>query len=188
MNVSSGSNYLKLTEGNYDFYYRKGDLLIKRMDQSADPSLYFIQANTGAVLHRTAYSAITGIVSADVDDFIDQWQALNAVASGGVKIGDPVSGGTVNRILFVDGSGNVAGHANLQTIGGRLIVSIANINFINNGDNSQTVMRTTNGSTTASFDGQITLLGAGKGIQFKSPDGLTTKILTIDNTGTPVWT
>ncbi len=36
--------------------------------------------------------------------------------------------------------------------------------------------------------GQLNLLADGAGIEFSSPDGLTQKVLTIDNAGAPVWT
>ena len=44
-------------------------------------------------------------------------------------------------------------------------------------------------ATELRMDGaNIYLSGPGRGIIFQSPDGLTSKMLSIDNSGNPVWT
>lgn len=44
------------------------------------------------------------------------------------------------------------------------------------------------GVLTVNYDGSVILQAAGAGVRFRSPDGSTTKTLSIDNSGDPVWT
>lgn len=52
----------------------------------------------------------SGLTATNVQAAIDE---IVAAGTGGMVVGDPVSGGTANRILFIDGSGNLANSGNL---------------------------------------------------------------------------
>jgi len=56
------------------------------------------------------------------DSELQRWNGAtwDVVALGGAAIGDAVSGGTANRVLYIDGSGNLADNTNLEWTGSRL--------------------------------------------------------------------
>lgn len=229
MNISEQTSHFIITEGNLDSYYAKGDLLVYRFDQTADPELKFIHRHTNQVVHKATYSSITGYASADVDEFINNWLADNPV-SGGVTLP-----GVSGAVLYENGAGQLAGNANLVFNGGtkltigsgfidgaapylRLGQGVSSAILINGNSprmsgplaldsylhgyaTNDTKIRISSATTKIVFldylgvsvgdfdnDANFRILKAGKGISFISPDGLTTKVLTIDNAGSPVWT
>lgn len=102
--------------------------------------------------------------------------------------------GTVERGRFAGSAGNFAvgttGPAAVGHFKSRLATDVAFIAEGTLGQDTDIQQWRLNGVTYGKFTklGGITLLRPGVGVTLTSPDGLTTKTLTIDNSGAEVWT
>lgn len=142
MNITSADGYILIKDPTAETYYKPGDVLLHRTSNDADPVLWFIHAHTNQILNKTLYSDITGIVSADIDDFITQWLTLNIVSTG-ITEGDSYSGGAPYRVLFIDVNEEITTSNKLRFEGGYLYVD-------NNGVNTaDTYLRLGQGGSTA---------------------------------------